>query len=168
MKKRYSSKKRDTLPDRIIDVLRNYVKGQLILMILVSIIFWAILSLLKVKYALLLGIVSGAASAVPVLGVPVAAILAAFVAAFDGNVFISDSGIIEAVTIFLIYIVVNQVIDWIISPLILSKPLNVHPIILLLAVMISTLFFGIIGTIFAIPVFLVLKVTYEYYYEKKI
>lgn len=158
---------KETLSRRIVSAMKIYLKSQFILMIIVSLIFWIILSLLHIRFALLLGVASGVFSTVPFIGLIIIAVIASLVAVFDGYQSLPVSPIIEGIIVFLIYIITHQFIDWLLSPFIVGKTVKIHPLILLAAIIAGTSFFGIIGTLLAVPVTIIIKETWEYYTEKK-
>ena len=78
------------LVDEIKIVLINYLKTQFVLMLIVTALVWGALSLIGVKYAVILAFGTGALSAVPFFGMTIASIIAGLVAIFDQVVFLSS------------------------------------------------------------------------------
>lgn len=85
-------KHRKKLADQIVETLKVYAKTQLLVFAVITAVTWIILTLLGVRYALILAFVTGAFSAVPFFGITIAAVLAAAVAIGDGVRF-SASGV---------------------------------------------------------------------------
>lgn len=141
------------------NILRNYVKGTIlssfIVFILTSIIFY----LLKLDNFLLFGFICGITNIVPFIGPYIGAILPCVVA-FTKNI---TFGIITLVMIFIIQTIEANIIQ----PIIMSKSINIHPILSIIGVLIFGYFFGIYGMIFAVPVIAIFKELYLFL-EKKL
>jgi predicted PurR-regulated permease PerM len=153
-----------TLGGKIRDVLVKYLTTQFVLMVLVGVASWFILDLLNVKYAVILGIATGTLSIVPGFGMIIATIAASLVAIFDNVVFLPRmSAFFEGVVILLIFLVLNKIVDWLLAPIFLGKVAKVNPIIVLLAVVLGTLFFGVPGAFLAVPVLLVAKTIIDHF-----
>lgn len=164
------SKNNKTQPDltsMIRVVLVNYLKTQFVLMLIVTVLVWGILSLINVKYSIILAFFTGALSIIPFFGMTFASIAACLVAIFDMVVFLPNvHPIIEGLVILLIFFILNKFVDLLLAPLFLGKTNKINPILLILVVFFGTIFFGIMGAFLAVPILLVLKTTIEYYSGK--
>lgn len=161
-KTKASSKK--SLADIIGGVLMTYIKTQLILTIVVTIAVWFILSRLGVQFALLLAIMTGAASVVPMLGMFTAGIITSLVSIFDATRFLPTlPSISEGIVVALIYILLNVVIDYFLSPYLIGRSSKINPFVLLVFVLIGSSLFGIWGALFTTPLVLVIKTILEHY-----
>lgn len=153
-----------TLQGMIWTVLTSYAKTQLLLTLIVTVVVWIILSRLGVQYALFLALMTGAASVVPVMGMLTAGIITSLIAIFDGSRFLPAlPAIWEGVAIGGIYILLNVLIDYFLSPYLVGKSLKIHPFVLLVLVLIGSSLFGIWGALFTIPCILVIRTIFEYY-----
>ena len=145
------------LVDEIKIVLINYLKTQFVLMLIVTALVWGALSLIGVKYAVILAFGTGALSAVPFFGMTIASIIAGLVAIFDQVVFLSSMpSYVEGLVILLIFFVLNKFVDLILTPLLLGKTNKINPVVLILVVFLGTTFFGVAGAFLAIPVLLII------------
>jgi predicted PurR-regulated permease PerM len=153
-----------TLGVKIGKTLGNYFTTQFILMLFVGFSTWGILALLNVKYAILLGIATGVLSAVPNFGMFIAVVAITLVAIFDKAVFLPNSpSIIEGVVVFLIFVIFNKLVDFLIAPIFLGKTNKANPLVLLLVTLFGTIFFGITGALLAMPLYLVVKTTIDHF-----
>lgn len=151
-----------TLREKIRKVLINYFTTQFVLMIIVGLTTWGILTLLNLKYALVLAILTGVLSAIPNFGILVATVVASLVAVFDQVVFLQNtSSIIEGIVVLLIFVLLNKLVDLFLAPFFLGKTNNINPLVVFLVTLLGTIFFGIWGAIFAMPVFLIAKTVLE-------
>lgn len=151
---------------RISTVLRQYLRGQLLLVFLVSLTLFIGLSILGVRFALLVAIFSGFAEIVPFIGPFVATLTVVLVVLITGenNFLLSPTTLALIVTGF--YFVVRQVEDYFVSPLIMGKITKLHPLVILFAVLSGQHLFGILGLILAVPIAAILKILLEFSLEK--
>lgn len=156
-----------TLTQKIVSVLAGYAKSQLLIMIAVTVVSWITLSMLQVRYALLLAVVTGALSAVPVLGMLTSAVIAGLVAIFDGARFLNGPAFFEGIALLLVYVILNFLIDTFLSPYLIGKISNIHPFILFLSVLAGSAVFGISGAVFAVPFMLIAGTVITHYYSEK-
>lgn len=153
-----------TLGSKIKKVLLNYLVTQFVLMVVVFLAAFVVLSLLKIKYALLLAIFTGAMSVVPNFGIVVSSLITGFVAAYDGIVFLPNAptfveGLIVAVILFLL----NKLADTFLAPILLGRQSKINPVLIFVIVIMGTLLFGVVGALLAVPVVLVLKTVFDHY-----
>ncbi len=161
MKKNTLKYKESSVEQKIKDTLILYFKGQLIVVLLNSVVFSLFLYFFNVKYALFLGVLTGALSVIPTLGILSTALLTFIVSVLDNQEFFGISPLYEGLILLLVYFIFNQIVDFIISPLIIGKAVRVSPVILFLSVIVGTLLFGLLGTFLAVPAVLVLRELYE-------
>jgi predicted PurR-regulated permease PerM len=147
--------------------LTHYLKTQFLVILIVTIITWIILSILGVQYSLLLAFITGSLSIVPFAGMITAALITGIVAIFDDIRFLNNiHPVFEGLIILIIYIILNQIIDFFIAPYLLGKISKIHPLLVLLFVIIGTWIFGIVGTILTVPLLLVIRTIFNHYSEK--
>src|SRR5690606_32321336 len=122
----------------------------LILCVLAATSFW----LLGLPYPILLGTIVGITEIIPYFGPIIGALPALFVA-----LTISPSMVFWVIgTIVLLQLIEGSVL----SPLIVGKSLNIHPIIIILVLLAGGEIAGIIGMLFAVPIFAILRVGISY------
>ena len=117
--------------------------GEIILMIIVGLLTYVGLSLMGMKYALALAVLSGLLEVVPNLG-PITATIPAF---FIG---LSQS-YVSGLSMIALYLTVQQLENNLIVPFVMKKTVGIHPIITLIALIIGGKLAGIMGVILAIP-----------------
>jgi predicted PurR-regulated permease PerM len=142
--------------DQVLTILRSverrlgsWVRGELLLMSFVGILCFIGLTILRVDYALPLAILAGVLEVVPMIGPTVSAIPAILVA-------LSISPFL-ALSVVALYIIVQQVENNILVPLIMRKSVGFAPIVTILALMIGGRLAGVVGAILAVPVALVVQ-----------
>lgn len=124
----------------------SYVKGQLILSTFITLISFIIYSILQLDYALFFAILMGFLNVIPFFGPIIGAIPVLFIALQTSWKF----AIIVMVLLFLIQIIENSFL----SPYILGKTIDMHPMLIFLLLIIGAEVAGIVGMIFIIPLYL--------------
>lgn len=136
---------------RAIEVrLGAWVRGQLILMLTIGVFVYIGLTLLKVDFALPIAILSGLLEIVPNIGPIVSAIPAVLIGLGTSPVM--------ALSVIALYVVIQQVENNIIVPLIMKHSVGLSPLISILALMVGGKLAGVTGAILAVPVLLVCQV----------
>lgn len=156
----------DILIRRINSILGGYLRGQIFLVFFVSLVLFICLTILGVKFALILAVFSGFAEIVPIIGPIVAAAVAALVAFIGGTSNFGLPPIQVSIAVIIIYTIVRQVQDYFVTPYIMGKITRLHPLIILFAVLAGEHIAGILGLILAVPVAGVLRIVFEYSLDK--
>lgn len=144
------------LAGRIMDVVRmvekrlsSWVGGQLFLMLIVGFAVWVGLTFLGVEFAVPLAIFAGFLEIVPMIGPIVSAIPAVLVS-------LSGSPVL-ALSVVALYVVVQQLENNLIVPLVMRRSVGLSPIVTILALMVGGRLAGIMGAVLAIPAVLVIQ-----------
>lgn len=156
----------DILIRRINSVLGSYLRGQVFLIFFVSLVLFICLTILGVKYSLILAVFSGFAEIVPIIGPIVAAIVASLIAFLGQASNFNLTPFQLVIAVVAIYTVVRQVQDYFITPYVMGKITRLHPLIILFAVIAGEHSAGIIGLILAVPTAGILKIIFEYSLNK--
>ena len=130
--------------------LGNYLRGQLIVCVVIGILSTIFLWLIHMKYALILGIVIGVTNVIPYFGPIIGAVPAIIIAAAMGM----KKVIWVAVIVFGLQFLEGNVL----SPLIVGKSLHMHPLIIMLALLLGGEVGGVVGLILAVPLLVIIKV----------
>ena len=120
-----------------------WIKGQILLGILIAVLTYLLLSLLGIQYALLLAIVAGIFELVP-YGILVALVPAAAFSYLSG-------GISTALLVAGAYIIIQQFENFLFAPLIIKSVVGLTPIVIILAALVGFELGGIWGGLLAIP-----------------
>lgn len=133
-------------------VLHQYIRAQLLDAIIVGILSFLGFSILSVRYASLLGIITGIGNLIPYFG-PIFSSIPAIIIA------LSDS-YIKAILVIIFLIVLQQIDSFLISPRIIGARLGLHPLTIIIVLIISNRLFGFISMFFAIPLAAVMKIIF--------
>ena len=130
--------------------LGNYIRGQLLVCLIIGLFASIALWIFGMKYPLLLGVVIGITNIIPYFGPLIGAIPAGLIAATIS---------IEMVIVVLIIVFILQFIEGnLLSPIIVGKSLHMHPIMIMVALLLGGEVGGVIGLIIAVPVLAIIKV----------
>ncbi|MBI2630689.1 AI-2E family transporter [Candidatus Nomurabacteria bacterium] len=130
--------------DRSSKKIALWVKGQVVLGIVVAVLIYLVLSLLGIQYALLLAIIAGVMELVP-YGMLVAAIPAFSFSYISG-------GLSSALMVMGAYLIIHQFEVFLFAPLIIEKVVGLSPVVIILSALIGFELGGIWGILLAIPV----------------
>lgn len=122
----------------------KWLQGQMLLGLIVGLMVYVGLSLLDVKFALLLSLLIMVLELVPMVGPVVAAVPAVILA------FLQSPAL--GLWVLVLYIVVQQLENHIFVPVILGKTLNLNPVVILIALLVGDKLAGIPGMILAVPI----------------
>lgn len=132
------------------EIFYTFFTSQLIDVFIVGIITSIAMSLMKVKYSVLLGFLIGTFNIIPYFGAIVAVIIAIIITMFTG-------GFVKAAWVALVVIILQQIDANVINPRILGTSLHLSPILVIFAVTMGGAYFGPLGMFLGVPVCALLK-----------
>ncbi len=148
-----------TLFHEIDQQISNYIRGQLIDSLIITILATVGLYLVGINYAFLIGIVFGMVNIIFYIGP-----LIGFV--FGSLLVLIDTGSTVHLLEFLgIFVLVRLMDDIIVSPLALSRSVHVHPLIVIIVISLGSLVYGIWGMLLAVPLYCSIKVAFLILYR---
>ncbi|MFH1671637.1 MAG: AI-2E family transporter [Candidatus Portnoybacteria bacterium] len=131
------------LIDRIEAKIGGWLRGQLVLMLIIGILTYIGLSLLGVKYALTLALIAGLFEIIPYIGPIVSALPAAILAFIQAPLL--------ALLVVILYIVIQQLENYVFYPQVMKKAVGLNPILIIIVMLIGAKLVGILGIILAVP-----------------
>ena len=151
------------------DVWNAFLRGQLILFMVMGVTIFTLASIIGLPNALLLGLLAGFAEFVPQFGpifVTIPAVLIAFFQTDEswlGSIMSPGS---FAILVGLGYATINQLAAYFIQPRVLGRSLNMHPLIVFIAALGGALVAGVVGILLASPMIASGRVIFRYIYRK--
>ncbi|WP_017198405.1 AI-2E family transporter [Arthrobacter sp. M2012083] len=130
---------------RTMEVLGGYVRGTAIVALVDTVAIGAALLILQVPLAIPLAIIVFIGAFIPLVGATVAGILAALVA-------LVANGPLVALIVIIVVIAVNQLEGDLLQPVVMGKSLELHALVILMALTAGTILAGIIGAVLAVPI----------------
>ena len=146
--------------DRSNNIFFNFLAGQLLDGVIIGIITSIAMSIIGVKYAVLLGVMIGIFNLIPYFGAIIAVIIAALITLLTG-------GLWQAVIMVLLVTILQQIDANIINPKILGNSLKISPLLVIFAVAVGGAYFGFWGMFLSVPVIAIIKLLISDYIEYK-
>lgn len=143
-----------------------YLRGQVILGIIIGTIVWLTLTLLGVDNALELGLLSGLLEFLPIVGPVIGAVAAVLVALLQNGNPWDLSPWLFALIVLAAMIVIQQLENGVLVPRIVGDALDLHPIAVMVGVIMGSSLAGLLGAILAAPVLASLKLYGAYVWHK--
>ncbi|GAC1412071.1 MAG: AI-2E family transporter [Candidatus Doudnabacteria bacterium] len=141
------------LVNRIQRKIGLWLIGQMIVSAIVFVVMFIVLSLLGVKFALVLAILAGFFELIPYIGPIISAIPAIFFA------FLQSPAL--AVVVLISYVFLQKLEGYVLVPKIMEKTIGVSPLVILVAILIGYKLSGIFGILLAVPIVAVINVVVE-------
>ena len=142
-------------------MLGRYIRGQLILVVLMSTVTTIGLTVLGVPYSVLLGIMTGALETIPFVGPITAGAIASLVALGHPNPF-GWSQVAYVATVALMYTVLRHTEDYLVIPTVIGRAVRLHPAIVIFALLSGGATFGLLCIVLAVPVAATLRLVLIY------
>jgi predicted PurR-regulated permease PerM len=148
-----------SLMDRISQAVGGFFRGQLLVALFVgvasSIGLWAV----GLPFWLLVGIVAGVFNLVPLIGPFIAGGLAVVIALVGGEP-------LTALWAALVLLAVQQLDNHLISPNVMSRTVQLHPVVVMLALLVGASFAGLFGMLVIVPLVAVAKIVFLFIWSK--
>lgn len=141
------------------EVLGAFLRGQLLVMVALAVIYAFGLWLVGLKLALLVGLIAGLASIVPYLGfvVGIAAATVAGVMQFGWG--------IDLVWIAIVFGIGQAIEGMVLTPLLVGDRIGLHPVAVIFAILAGGQLFGFVGVLIALPVAAIIMVFLRHIHE---
>jgi predicted PurR-regulated permease PerM len=147
------------LMDRIGQAVGGFFRGQLLVALFVgvasSIGLWAI----GLPFWLLVGMVAGVFNLVPLVGPFIGGALAVIIALIDGQP-------LTALWAALVLLAVQQIDNHLISPNVMGRTVQLHPVVVMLALLVGASFAGLFGMLVIVPLVAVAKIVFLFMWSK--
>lgn len=140
-------------------ILESYVRGQLLIGIIMAVFYAIGFGILGVPAWAGIAAVAGLLNAIPYVGTLLGIILACGFTLADGG------GLWNIAAVIGVFIVVQSIEGYILTPRILGGRLNLHPMAVFLGLLIGGKLFGLLGVILAIPAIAIAKVFFKFLRE---
>ncbi|WP_085993543.1 AI-2E family transporter [Oceanobacillus senegalensis] len=136
----------------------SYIQGQIIVATCIGMLLFIGYLIIGLDYAITLAIIAAITSVIPYLGPTIAIIPAIIIAIVDSPFMILKLAIV--------WIAVQFLEGNFISPNIMGRTMQVHPLTIIIVLLVAGNLFGVVGVILGIPGYAILKVLVTYIYNK--
>jgi predicted PurR-regulated permease PerM len=135
-------------------VIRSYIAGLLIEMVIVAVAYCSVFFIFGVKYAFLLAVIGAILNIIPYLGVILTCVLAALITLTSGS-----PGTVVWVVVSLI--IIHMIDSNILMPKIVGSKVKINALAAIVGVIVGSALWGLPGTFMAMPIMAVMKVVFE-------
>ncbi|WP_379131775.1 AI-2E family transporter [Paenibacillus sp. sgz500958] len=154
--RKYRKEGQEMLKD-IDSALSGFIVTRVLLNVILGVMLYIGFLFIGLPYSLLLALISIPLNFIPYVGSLLAAIPVVIVGFIDSPTM--------ALWALVIIVFAQQIQDNVLSPIIYGKSLDVHPLTTVLLVLIGGDFYGIIGVLIALPVYMTIKIIFLRIYE---
>src|SRR5215216_6675178 len=144
----------------ISDAISGYVFGNFVISILAGLVTYITLRILDIPFALPLAILFGFFDLVPLVGATLGGILVGIVVAFVNF----PVGLIVWAAVLILY---QQVENNLVQPYVYGKAVQLHPLIVIVAILIGAALLGVLGALVAIPAAAAIQAVVRDYWRLK-
>ena len=146
--------------NRTNQIFFKFISGQLIDAVVVGILVTIAMSIIGVRYSILLGFMIGLFNIIPYFGAIIAVAISVLITIITG-------GLSQALIMAIVVIILQQIDSNIINPKIIGNSLEISPLLVIFAVTVGGAYFGVLGMFLAVPVAAVLKIAVNDWIEYK-
>jgi predicted PurR-regulated permease PerM len=133
----------------------GYLRGQVLITIILGLMIWIGLTLIGVPLATAISVLAAVFNLVPYLG-PIVSTIPAVLLGFTVSP-------LTALLALIVFLAANQIEAQVLGPMILAKSTDLHPVTVLLSILVGVGFLGLLGAFLAVPVVALVKVVLEEY-----
>ncbi len=156
----------EQLGEKLRIVWNSFLRGQLIIILLVLLTYSILLNILGVRFAFGIAILAGLARFIPYLGPLTVLVVTALVSYFQVDNYFGLQPVYYMLLVIIAVVLTDQIFDNLVSPRIFGQTLNVHPAAILIAALVFTNLIGVIGLVLAAPVVATINLMSRYVFRK--
>ncbi|NEU29720.1 AI-2E family transporter [bacterium LRH843] len=158
---KYLPKKQKDEGQRILtdmdSALSSYIQGQIIVSVCVGILIYIGYLIIGIEYPLVLALVAMFTNVIPFIG--------PWIGTFPGVVVGFFHSPFMALLVIIVVVVVQQIESSLISPQVMGRKLDIHPLTIILLLLVAGRFAGLLGLLLAVPTYAVGKVILSHSYR---
>lgn len=142
------------------EVLGAFFRGQLLVVLALTIVYSVGLSIVGLELAILIGLLAGAVSFVPYLGFIIGAVVAGIAAIMQFN------DVTYVMYVFVVFGVGQALEGMVLTPILVGDKIGLHPVAVIFAILAGGQLFGFFGILCALPVAAVLAVIIRHMHKE--
>jgi predicted PurR-regulated permease PerM len=149
IKENKNEKLRDFFSD-VNAIISSFIRGQLLDALIVGILSSIGLWIIKLDFAVLIGMTAGMANIIPYFGPILGSVPAVIVGLLSGSP-------IKALLAIVVLVVVQQIDGTLIAPRVVGNSVGLHPVFVMLSIIIGGAYLGLLGMLIAVPTAAIIK-----------
>lgn len=142
------------------EVLGSFLRGQMLVMLALAVIYSVGLGIIGLDLALLIGMIAGLVSFVPYLGFIIGIAIAGIAAIFQFHDFI------HVIYVVIVFAIGQMAEGMFLTPKLVGDRIGLHPVAVIFAVLAGGQLFGFVGVLIALPLAAVVAVIARYLHEQ--
>lgn len=150
-----------SLFNKIIKVAQQYLRGLMLVTLIVGVLFYIVLTVLNIKYAFFFAVLLATFNLIPYIGVFISSLLVVLYSITTSDSMFYPIAIL--ISLWLIQLLENNLI----TPYVVGSQVKINPLAALIAVFVGAMIWGVSGMILFIPLVGVLKVVLDEFEELK-
>lgn len=154
------------LAQEITQIWEGFLRGQIVLGVVIGLITWLVLVILGMHNAGGLALLAGVMELLPTVGPAISGTIATLVALFQGPTWLPVSNLTFALIVSITYAILGQVESVYFIPRLVGGRVKLHPAVAFVSVIAGALVFGALGVLLATPVVATLRTLLTYIYRK--
>ena len=133
---------------------KRYIIGLCFQVIIVSVLATTVLTILGVKYAILLGVLTGLLNVIPYIGIAISLLISCFIAFATGTVS-------TCVYVAIGYVIVHAIDGNIVLPFVVGSKVKINALFSFIGILLGEHLWGISGMFLCIPAIAIIKIIFE-------
>ena len=150
---------------RIDQIMVRFIYGELLLVVIMSTVTYIALTILGVRFALVLAIATGFLELIPYIGPITAGALAVMVTLGQASPF-GWSPLVYGGVVAAVYFVLRHAEDYLVIPNVVGRAVRLHPVLTMFAIFSGAILGGIMGMVLAVPIAAILRLVVRYMWGK--
>lgn len=153
----FADKHREQVQEAVREIqamTRSYITGVCIQICIVSILTSAVLSILGVKYAILLGVLTGLLNVIPYIGIAISLVISCFIA-------FATATPVTCLYVILGYLGVHAIDGNIVLPFVVGSKVKINALFSFIGIIVGEQLWGISGMFLCIPALAIIKIIFE-------
>ncbi len=152
------------LYQRLRKIWMNYLRGQLLLMLIVGVVFTIAWTIIGIPGAVVLGIIAGFLTIIPDVGPALGVMLAIGVALLEGSNWgwMPSNHLFVALIALAVYLLLISIKNFWVRPVVMGRSVHMHEALVLVSILLATILWGILGALIIVPVLASLFVIVDY------
>ncbi len=152
---------------RINLVLGGYLRGQIFLILTMTVMLFIVLSLLGAQNALTISLFTGIFEIIPFLGPVITTVFSVFLITISGGYSMLNLSLFQTIILtIVVFYAARMIQDYFITPYVIGRITKLHPLVILFSVLAGEHLYGILGVLLAVPIAATIKIIIEFISDK--
>ncbi len=144
--------------------LSGVIRGQLLICVINACLTYVGLLVFGIKYKLILAMVAGLMSLIPIFGSILSSVPIVIVALSSGD---EGVDIFRGVVMVLWIVGIHLIEANVLNPKIIGTAAKIHPVLVIFALFLGEFSYGLVGALLAVPILSAIQVIFMYFYRKR-